>query len=48
MGEIPPYVDETKMYQAFGEQTRWDKLLGVNYVADLNEKISAERTEYIL
>ena len=27
------------MYQAFGEQTRWDKLLGVNYVADLNEKI---------
>lgn len=38
-GEIPPYVDETKMYQAFGEQTRWDKLLGVNYVADLNEKI---------
>lgn len=37
--EIPAYVDETKMYQAFGEQTRWDRLLGVNYVADLNEKI---------
>lgn len=36
---IPEYVDEVKMYQAFSEQTRWDKLLGVSYVADLNEKI---------
>lgn len=46
--EIPPYVDETKLYQAFGEQTRWDKLLGVNYVADLNEKIeSGEYKELI-
>lgn len=38
-GVIPEYVDEVKMYQAFSEQTRWDKLLGVSYVADLNEKI---------
>ncbi|MEY8367450.1 nucleoside kinase [Anaerovoracaceae bacterium 42-11] len=46
--EIPPYVDETKLYQAFGEQTKWDKLLGVNYVADLNEKIeSGEYRELI-
>ncbi|MGN0659542.1 MAG: nucleoside kinase [Emergencia sp.] len=37
---MPPYVDEVRMYQAFGEQTRWDQLLGVNYVADLNEKIA--------
>ncbi|MBR5315211.1 MAG: nucleoside kinase [Firmicutes bacterium] len=37
--EIPTYVDEVKLYQAFSEQTRWDKLLGVNYVADLNQKI---------
>ncbi|MDD6043676.1 MAG: nucleoside kinase [Eubacteriaceae bacterium] len=36
---IPEYEDEVKLYQAFGEQTRWDKLLGVNYVADLNRKI---------
>lgn len=36
---IPPYVDERRMYQAFGEQTKWDRLLDVNYVADLNEKI---------
>ena len=37
--QIPPYEDEVKLYQAFSEQTRWDQLLGVNYVADLNEKI---------
>lgn len=37
--EIPAYVDEKQMYKAFGEQTKWDRLLDVNYVADLNEKI---------
>ncbi len=37
--EIPKYIDEVKLYQAFSEQTRWDQLLGVDYVADLNEKI---------
>ena len=45
---IPEFVDEVKMYQAFGEQTKWDKLLDVNYVADLNEKIeSGEYKELI-
>ena len=42
--EIPMFVDEKKMYQAFGEQTIWDRLLGVNYVEDLNRKI--ENGEY--
>lgn len=41
---IPEYEDEKKMYQAFGEQTKWDKLLDINYVADLNDKI--ENGEY--
>lgn len=46
--EIPEFVDEVKLYQAFGEQTRWDELLGVNYVADLNDKIeSGEYKELI-
>ncbi len=45
---IPDFVDEVKMYQAFSEQTRWDELLGVNYVSDLNEKIeSGEYKELI-
>lgn len=42
--EVPAFVDEKKLYQAFGEQTIWDQLLGVNYVADLNKKI--ETGEY--
>ena len=36
---IPEYRDEPNMYKAFAEQREWDKLLGVNYVCDLNEKI---------
>ena len=39
--EIPAYQDEVKLYQAFSEQTRWDQLLDVTYVADLNEKIES-------
>lgn len=36
---IPEYVDEKKMYAAFGEATRWQNLLGVSYVDDLNMKV---------
>lgn len=42
--KIPKYVHQKKLYKAFGEQTKWDDLLGVNYVMDLNEKI--ENGEY--
>ena len=27
------------LYQTFGEQTHWGKLMGINYVSDLNRKI---------
>ncbi len=37
--QIPEYVDEKLMYATFGEATRWQKLLGINYVDDLNEKV---------
>ncbi len=37
--KIPEYADEKKMYACFGETTRWQNLLGVSYVDDLNEKI---------
>ncbi|MBQ7605066.1 MAG: nucleoside kinase [Firmicutes bacterium] len=36
---IPEYVDQKLMYATFGEATRWQKLLGINYVDDLNEKV---------
>ena len=37
--EIPDYVDEVKLYEAFEQQREWDGLLGVDYVQDLNDKI---------
>lgn len=36
---IPDYVDEKTLYQTFGEQSRWGRLMGIHYVADLNRKI---------
>ena len=36
---IPDYVDERVLYQAFGEQSRWGKLMGIDYAFDLNRKI---------
>ena len=45
---IPEYEDEKKMYQAFGEQTKWDKLLDVNYVADLNDKIENDQYKELI
>ena len=37
--EIPPFVDEAKLYTAFGEAKKWQQLLGVSYLEDLNRKI---------
>ena len=36
---IPPYVDESMLYRAFGEATKWGRLMQVSFVADLNEKV---------
>ena len=37
--KIPEYVDEKLLYKTFGEQNRWGKLMGIDYVSDLNRKI---------
>lgn len=37
--KIPEYVDEKLLYKTFGEQSRWGKLMGIDYVSDLNRKI---------
>ncbi len=47
-GEIPPYKDEFKLYQAFGEQTAWDKLMKVRFVADLNDRIETGDTKELM
>ncbi|MBQ2866832.1 MAG: nucleoside kinase [Firmicutes bacterium] len=36
---IPEYRDDKKLYQAFGEATRWLKLMDMEYVSDLNERV---------
>lgn len=36
---IPEYRDDVKLYNAFGEATKWGQLMGIRYVEDLNEKI---------
>lgn len=47
--EIPPYVDEKKLCAAFGEARSWHKLMGVSYLADLNEKVQdGEYKELVL
>jgi Uridine kinase len=38
--KLPEYVDEKKMYSAFSEAKRWQRLLDIQYVNDLNEKIA--------
>ncbi|MDO4487231.1 MAG: nucleoside kinase [Bacillota bacterium] len=38
--EVPPFVDDKKLYMAFGEANKWQQLLGVSYLEDLNRKIT--------
>lgn len=38
--EVPPFVDDKKLYMAFGEANKWQQLLGVSYLEDLNRKIN--------
>lgn len=37
--EIPVYENQKLLYDAFSEATRWGRLMGINYVTDLNERI---------
>ena len=35
---IPEYEDQTMLYEAFKNQTKWNNLLGINFVADLTKR----------
>ncbi len=37
--EVPEYVNDFRLYGAFGEEARWTKLLGTTNLADLNRVI---------
>lgn len=36
---IPDYVDEYQVFNALKEQRRWNELLGIQYQADINDRI---------
>ena len=36
---ITPYHDDVKLYEAFGLERSWDKMLGIRYMSDLNKAI---------
>ena len=40
-GMIPDYVDEYRVYNALKEQRQWNHLLGVQYQADINDRIES-------
>ena len=46
--KIPDYVDEINLYDAFKEATEWSKLLGISFVADLNESIQNGRYKEVI
>ncbi len=39
---VPEYQEQKKLYEAFSEETHWEHLMGVNFVADLNEIVKSE------
>lgn len=46
--EMPAYEDQKLLYDAFSEATMWGRLMGVNYVTDLNEKIRSNNYEDLI
>ena len=36
---VPEYYEQKKLYEAFSEETHWEQLMGVNTIAELNEKV---------
>lgn len=45
---IPEFNDEYMLYNALREQREWNRLLGVRYISDLNEKIAAGESRTIV
>jgi len=45
---IVPFAEQKLLYDAFSEETEWEKLLNISYAADLNEAMVKERRETIM
>ena len=47
--EIPEFEDDVKLYRAFGEANKWQRLLEASYLPELNEKVkNGEAKELVL
>ncbi|MDD3169724.1 MAG: nucleoside kinase [Eubacteriales bacterium] len=46
--KLPPFVDEVLLYQVFGETKTWDRLMGISFVGELNEKIESGEYKEII
>lgn len=46
--KICEYEDQRLLYEAFSEATHWERLMGVNYVNELNEKIKNHEYEDLI
>lgn len=46
--KIPEFQDDRKLYQAFKEADEWQKLLRIEYLPDLNEKIHKEQAKELI
>lgn len=46
--KVPNYVDEVKLYAAFGESKLWHDLLDVSFLSDLNRKVSENEFKEIV
>ncbi|MBR3311001.1 MAG: hypothetical protein IKG15_04155 [Solobacterium sp.] len=46
---VPPYQEQRLLYDAFSEETQWNKIMNVHYAADLNAEIGdGEYKELVL
>lgn len=45
---LPPYVDQKLLYDAFSEAQHFENLMSVNYVDDLNNKITSNNYEDLI
>ncbi len=45
---IPPFEEQTLLYDAFAREDKWEKLLGISYAADLNNASIHKDEEMIM
>ena len=46
--QIPPYEEQKLLYDAFSEETQWEKLLKVSFASDLNRMIEKNESKDLI